>query len=198
MVLLKRSLGAKFILLFALIPMLILASCGGSSTTTGTTPGATSAPTKVPIIVASKLDLDGHLLGEMYVLLLRKAGYTVTPKLALGDNATLLSAIKSGAVDLYPEFTGTGLSLVGIKSAYNPDQDYQTVKNAYEQQFHITWLDQAPLNDGYALCMSKDASQKLGITTLSQLAPKVSQFTLATQSDGIPFFDSLQSTYGFH
>jgi osmoprotectant transport system substrate-binding protein len=194
MVLLRRSLEAKFILLFALIPMLILSACGGSSTTTGTTP----APTKAPIIVASKLDLDGHLLGEMYVLLLRKAGYTVTSKLALGDNATLFSAIKSGAVDLYPEFTGTGLSLLGVKSSYNPDQDYQTVKSAYEQQFHITWLDQAPLNDGYALCMSKDASQKLGITTLSQLAPKVSQFTLATQSDGIPFFDSLQSTYGFH
>lgn len=197
MVLLRRSLGAKLILLFALIPMLILSSCGGATTTTGSTPGATSAPTKVPIIVASKLDLDGHLLGEMYVLLLQKAGYTVTSKLALGDNATLFTAIKSGAIDLYPEFTGTGLSLLGVQSSYNPDKDYQTVKTDYEQQFHITWLDQAPLNDGYALCMSKNESQKLGVTTLSQLAPKVSQLTLATQSDGIPFFDALKSTYGF-
>jgi len=147
--------------------------------------------------VASKLDLDGHLLGEMYVLLLQKAGYTVTPKLALGDNATLFSAIKSGAVDIYPEFTGTALSLLGLKSAFNPDQDYQTVKTQYEQQFHITWLDQAPLNDGYGLCTSQAESQKLGVTTLSQLASKVSTLTLATQSDGIPFFDALKTTYGF-
>ncbi len=195
MTLLRRPSGAKFLLLLALISMLILSACGSSTTTGGS--GTTPAPTKVPIIVGSKLDLDGHLLGEMYVLLLKKAGYTVTSKLALGDNATLLSAIKSGAVSLYPEFTGTALSILGVKSAYNPTQDYNTVKTDYEQQFHITWLDQAPLNDGYALCMSNTESQKLGVTTLSQLASKVSTLTLATQSDGIPFFDALKSTYGF-
>jgi len=198
MALLRRSLGAKFLLAFALIPLLILSACGSTSGGGSTpTPGATPTPTKVPITVASKLDLDGHLLGEMYVLLLQKAGYTVTPKLALGDNATLFSAIKSGAVDIYPEFTGTALSLLGLKSAFNPDQDYQTVKTQYEQQFHITWLDQAPLNDGYGLCTSQAESQKLGVTTLSQLASKVSTLTLATQSDGIPFFDALKTTYGF-
>jgi len=198
MALLRRSLGAKLLLAFALIPLMILSACGSTSGGGSTpTPGTTPTPTKVPITVASKLDLDGHLLGEMYVLLLQKAGYTVNPKLALGDNPTLFSAIKSGSVDLYPEFTGTALSLLNLKSAYNPDQDYQTVKTQYEQQFHITWLDEAPLNDGYGLCTTQAEAQKLGVTTLSQLASKVSTLTLATQSDGIPFFDALQSTYGF-
>jgi osmoprotectant transport system substrate-binding protein len=195
MALIKHPSGAKLLLLLALISTLILSACGSSGSTGSS--GGTSTPTKVPITVGSKLDLDGHILGEMYVLLLRKAGYTVTPKLALGDNATLLAAIKSGAVDLYPEFTGTGLSILGVKSSYNPTQDYQTVKTDYEQQFHITWLDEAPLNDGYALCTSKAKAQQLGITTLSDLATKVSTLRLATQSDGIPFFDALKSTYGF-
>ena len=197
MALLRRSLGAKFLLAFALIPLLILSACGSTTGGSTSTPGTTPTPAKVPITVASKLDLDGHLLGQMYVLLLQKAGYTVNAKLALGDNAVLFSAIKSGQVDLYPEFTGTGLSLLGLKSAYNPDQDYQTVKTQYEQQFHITWLDQAPLNDGYGLCTTQAESQKLGVTTLSGLASKVSTLRLATQSDGIPFFDALQTTYGF-
>ena len=198
MALLRRSFGAKFLLAFALIPLLILSACGSTSGGGSTpTPGTTPTPAKVPITVASKLDLDGHLLGEMYVLLLQKAGYTVNAKLALGDNAVLFSAIKSGQIDLYPEFTGTGLSLLGLKSSYNPDQDYQTVKTQYEQQYHITWLDQAPLNDGYGLCTTQAESQKLGVTTLSQLASKASTLTLATQSDGIPFFDALQTTYGF-
>src|SRR5256885_14262609 len=191
----KHSLGAKFLLLFALIPMLILSACGGSSGSSSSS--GTSTPTKVPITVGSKLDPEAQLLGEMYVLLLQKAGYTVNPKLALGQTPVVFSALKSGAIDLYPEFTGTGLNILGVKSAYNPDQDYQTVKNGFEQQYHITWLDQAPLNDGYALCTSQAESQKLGVTTLSQLAPKVSQLTLATQSDGVTFFDNLQSTYGF-
>jgi osmoprotectant transport system substrate-binding protein len=192
MAFLKRSLGAKFVVLFALIPMLLLSGCGSTPSSSGG--GGT---TKVPITVGSKLDPEAQLLGEMYVLLLQKAGYTVNPKLALGMTPTVFAALKSGAIDLYPEFTGTGLNLLNVKSAYNPDKDYQTVKTGFEQQFHITWLDQAPLNDGYALCTSQAESQKLGATTLSQLAPKVSQLTLATQSDGVPFFDALQATYGF-
>ncbi len=191
----KHSLGAKFLLLFALIPMLILSACGGS--TGSSTSSGTSTPTKVPITVGSKLDPEAQLLGEMYVLLLQKAGYTVNSKLALGQTPVVFSALKSGAIDLYPEFTGTGLNILGVKSAYNPDQDYQTVKNGFEQQYHITWLDQAPLNDGYALCTSQAESQKLGITSLSTLAPKVPQLTLATQSDGVTFFDNLETIYGF-
>src|SRR6266566_4695648 len=190
----KHSLGAKFLLLFALIPMLILAACGGSSASPPTSSG-TSTPTKVPIIVGSKLDPEAQLLGEMYVLLLQKAGYTVTPKLALGQTPVVFNALKSGAIDLYPEFTGTGLNLLGVTSSFNPAKDYQAVKSGFEQKYHITWLDYAPLNDGYALCTSQAQSQALGITTLSQLAPKVSQLTLATQSDGVTFFDDLKATY---
>jgi osmoprotectant transport system substrate-binding protein len=194
MVFFKRLVGAKFLFLFALVPMLILSACGSSSTTSS---GGTPTPSKVPITVGSKLDLEAQLLGEMYVLRLQKAGYTVNPKLALGQTPTVFAALKSGAIDLYPEFTATGLNILGVKSSFNPQTDYNTVKSGFEQQYHITWLDMAPLNDGYALCTSQAESQKLGVTTLSQLAPKVPQLTLATQSDGIPFIDDLKSTYGF-
>ncbi len=191
----KHSFGAKFLLLFALIPMLILSACGGTSSSSSSS--GTSTPTKVPITVGSKLDPEAQLLGEMYVLLLQKAGYTVNSKLALGQTPVVFGLLKSGAIDLYPEFTGTGLNILHVKSSYNPDQDYQAVKTGFQQQYQITWLDQAPLNDGYALCTSQAESQKLGITSLSTLAPKVPQLTLATQSDGVTFFDNLESIYGF-
>lgn len=195
MTFLRRSLGAKFLLLFALVPMLILSACGGSSGSS--TSGGTPTPASVPITVGSKLDPEAQLLGEMYVLLLQKAGYTVNSKLALGQTPTVFAALKSGAIDLYPEFTGTGLNILNVKSSFNPTQDYQTVSSGFEQQYHITWLNMAPLNDGYALCTSQAESQKLNATTLSQLAPQVSQLTLATQSDGVDFFNDLKSTYNF-
>ena len=88
------------------------------------------------------------------------------------------------------------LNILGAKSSFNPQTDYNTVKTDFEQQYQITWLDMSPLNDGYALCTSQAQSQTLG-TTLSQLASKVSTATLAVQSDGIPFIDDLKSTYGF-
>src|SRR5579883_129063 len=194
MFLFKRFAGAKLLFLFALVAMLALSACG-NSTSTGSS--GTPTPSKVPIIVGSKLDPEAQLLGEMYVLLLQKAGYTVTPKLALGQTPTVFAALKSGAIDLYPEFTATGLNILGVKSSFNPQTDYNTVKNDFEQQYHITWLDMSPLNDGYALCTSQQESQKLGITTISQLAPKVSSLILTSPSDGIAFVDDLKSTYGF-
>jgi osmoprotectant transport system substrate-binding protein len=192
MAFLTRSLRAKSLILLAVVLMLTLAACGGSSNTGGG--GSTS--TKVPITVGSKLDPEAQLLGEMYILLLQKAGYTVNSKLALGQTPTVFAALQSGAIDLYPEFTATGLNLLHAQSSFDPMKDYQTVKTGFEQQYHITWLDYAPLNDGYALCTSQARSQSIG-TTLSQLAPKVPQLTLATQSDGITFFDDLKSTYNF-
>ncbi len=185
-----RSLKTKSLFLsLGLLLMLILPACGTTPSTTTTSKGT--------IVVGSKKDVEGQLLGEMYTLLLQKAGYTVTSKLKLGNSIIVDQAIKSKAIDLYPEFTATGLNALNIPSAHDPQKDYQAVKAQYEQQFHITWLDASPLNDGYAICTSKDESQKLGITSISQLAPQVSQLALASPSDGISFIDNLKSVYGF-
>ncbi len=193
---LTRSLRAKTLTVFALLSLVLLAACGGTTTGGGSTSGG-GGSSKVPIVVASKLDPEGQLLGEMYVLLLQKAGYQVTPKLALGMTPTLNAAIKSGAIDIYPEFTATALNIINVKSSYDPQKDYNTVKAAYESMFKITWLDYSPLNDGYALCTSQAQSSKLGIKTLSDLAPQVKNLTLATQSDGVTFIDGLKTQYGF-
>src|SRR5512135_2417630 len=172
-------------MLAVVMGLIVLSACAGGP----------PAP-KGTVTVGGKLDVAAQLLTEMYTQLLQKAGYTVNEKLALGNSIVVHQAITSAAIDLYPEFTATGLNTLGIKSAYDPQKDYDAVKSGYESQYHITWLDMAPLNDGYAICTSQAASQKLGITNLSQLAAKVSQLTLASPSDGIAFIDGLKKTYG--
>ena len=194
---LTRSLRAKMLAIFALISLVLLAACGnGPSSGSSGGSGGTSSGSSKTVIVGSKLDPEAQLLGEMYVLLLTKAGYKVTPKLALGQTPVLDAALKSGAIDIYPEFTATGLNIIKTTSSYDPQKDYDAVKAAYESQFKITWLDYSPLNDGYALCTSQAQTSKLG-TTLSALAPKVKDLTLATQSDGVTFIDGLKTQYGF-
>jgi osmoprotectant transport system substrate-binding protein len=175
------------------LPILVIAAC---LTVLAACGGAPAAP-KGTITVGGKLDVEAQLLTEMYTQLLQKAGYTVNEKLALGNSIIVHQAITSAAIDLYPEFTATGLNTLGLKSTYDPQKDFQAVKSGYDQKFQITWLDMAPLNDGYALCTSKATSQKLGITAISQIAPKVSQLVLASPSDGIDFVDGLKATYGF-
>ncbi len=158
--------------------------------------GSAFASPKGTITVGGKLDVEAQLLTEMYTQLLQNGGYTVNEKLALGNSIIVHKAITSGVIDLYPEFTATGLNTLGIKSSYDPQKDYQAVKSGYEKKFQVTWLDMAPLNDGYGICTTTALSQSLGIMTISQLVPQVARIVLASPSDGIDFIDGLKSAYG--
>jgi len=138
------------------------------------------------------------LLTKMYVLLLRHAGFNVIEKAALGTNAVVFNAITSGQIDLYPEFTATGQAKLGKSSTGNAQQDYQIVKQGYEQQYHITWLDPSPLNDTYGICTTQAKASSLGATKISDLASKASSLTIATPPDGVQYgVDVVKSVYGF-
>jgi osmoprotectant transport system substrate-binding protein len=175
----------------------------GTPATTGTpgaagTPESASTPTStgspvssvnpgdVSITIGSKLDVDGQLNAEMYALLLKDKGYDVSTKLGLGQTPVLDKAIKSGAIDIYPEFTGTALSLLNMPPSQDAEKAYQDVKAAYEQQFQLTWLDPAlDLNDSYAICTSKKVASEKNLTSLDDIVPIADQLTLATQQDGM-------------
>lgn len=181
----KAALG---VLLLALVA---LAGCGASGSVSGK-PGS-----GVTVTVGSKNDADSQLLGSMYTLLLQNAGYTVNQKIPLGQTPVLDAAIKSGAVDIYPEFTGTALSLLKLQNTTDPQQAYNQVKTAYEQQFHITWLNAAfNLNDSYGICTSQANAQKYNLHSLADLAPVASQLTIAEQQDAPQILAPVLSAYG--
>jgi osmoprotectant transport system substrate-binding protein len=181
-----KSAGALVLLL-----LLLLSACG----TSGNSTGSTGNNSKGKLTVASKLDVESQLLSKMYSLLLQKAGYQVNEKAALGNSNIVFQAISSGSIDLYPEFTATGLNKLQVPTTYDPQKDYQAVKDGFDKQYKLTWLDASPLNDGYELCTSKETSQKLGITSLSELQAKVSQLVLTSPSDGTAFVDGLKQVY---
>jgi osmoprotectant transport system substrate-binding protein len=57
----------------------------------------------VPVVVGSKLDLEGELLGELIALALSQAGIATQTRLQLGPTMIVRGALLSGAIDLYPE-----------------------------------------------------------------------------------------------
>jgi osmoprotectant transport system permease protein len=129
----------------------------------------------ISLTIGSKNDPDGQLLAEMYSLLLANQGFNVTTKLALGQTPVLNAAIKSGQIDIYPEFTGTALSINNLQNTTDPQTAYTTVKTYYEQQFHITWLAAAfSLNDSYGYCTSKSNANKYHLASIGDLAKPVS------------------------
>ncbi|HEX6777719.1 MAG TPA: glycine betaine ABC transporter substrate-binding protein [Ktedonobacterales bacterium] len=190
----RQSSLTKALLIVPLLALLALAGCGSN------TGGSTSSPCKgAKVTVGGKLDTEAQLLTEMYTLLLKNAGCNVTERAKLGTNQIVFSAITSGQIDLYPEFTATGLAKLGQSTTHNPQQDYQLVKQGYEQQYQITWLDAAPMNDTYGVCTTKANATTFGVSKVSDVIPLASKDTVATPPDGqsdpnvIP---ALQKVYG--
>ncbi len=152
------------------------------------------------ITVGSKDFTEQFILGEMYALTLEAAGFTVERKLNLGGTPVAHAGLLSGEIDLYPEYTGTGLlTVLKLPTSSDPAEVYKTVAREYEAQFQLIWLDPAPMNNTQALAMTRTRAEELGITTLSDMAAKASQLVMIgppefqAREDGLP---GLQAVYG--
>ncbi len=90
-----------------------------------------------PVVVASKIDTEGALLGNMIAAALEAQGLQVTRKIQLGPTNIVRAAILAGQIDIYPEYTGNG----GI---------------FFHQESDPAWKNAA---EGYAKVKSLDAAQ---------------------------------------
>lgn len=175
------------LLLTAVFLAAFLTACGGSQD-------------ENRIVVASKDFTEQFILGEMYAQLLEDAGYTVERRLNLGGTPVAHQALLDGQIDLYPEYTGTGLlTVLGLGVMSDETAVYNTVSQAYQEQFSLVWLEPAPMNNTQALAMTRDRAAELGITTFSDMVANADQLTLigppefAEREDGLP---GLREVYG--
>jgi osmoprotectant transport system substrate-binding protein len=194
------TLRAKSFALLVIISLVVLAGCGSSNTSSGSSSSGGSSNSSIHLTVGGKLDTEAQLLTSLYAQVLEHAGFQVTEKPKLGTNDIVFNAISKGDIDLYPEFTATGLAKLGLKTTHNVQQDYQAVKAGYEKNYKITWLDLSPLNDTYGICTTKANATKYNVTKVSDLAPLASKLTIATPPDGQSdpnVLPGVKPTYGF-
>ncbi|MEP6905633.1 MAG: glycine betaine ABC transporter substrate-binding protein, partial [Gemmatimonadales bacterium] len=65
-----------------------------------------------PVVVASKPFGESFILAELFAQLLERRGFKVDRRPGLGATEVAFTAVRSGVVDVYPEYTGTGLLAV--------------------------------------------------------------------------------------
>lgn len=159
-----------------------------------------------PIVVASKIDTEGALLGQMIIAMLQAHGYQVVDRTEFGPTEMVRRALLSGEIDIYPEYTGNG-------SIFFPQVDAATWKDAAAgltavrgldaDANGIVWLDAAPANNTWAIAVRSDLAQEAGLRTMEDLARYVSgggRVKLAcseefvTSPAALPAF---QQAYGF-
>ena len=187
------------VLLFTAALTGALAACGGQ----GASSGAAGGAEEKKVIVGSKDFTENEIVAEIYALTLEEAGFTVERRMNIAGSVVHTS-ITSGEIDLYPEYTGTGLiSILGMEAMTDQDQVYNTVREAYNEQFQITWLDYAQANDGQGLFISRRASDAYGITNISQLQANADKLRFCSQGefdereDGIPGLTKLYGEFNW-
>jgi osmoprotectant transport system substrate-binding protein len=119
------------------------------------------------IVVGSKLDTEAQILGRLLALQLEAKGYDVSAKIPLGGTNIVRKALTSKRIDIYWEFTGSGLNLLGERPIGDPQAAYAKVREL-DTGNGVTWLPAARLNDTYALAVKGDGP--IAVRTLSELA----------------------------
>jgi len=195
----------------------VIASAAGLALASATRiSGAAAQDEKPRVAVGSKDFTESVVLAEIVAQLLEDAGYPVERQLNLGGTAVVHEAMVSGDVDVYVEYTGTGLlAILGQdlpeddaaasdsatpEAATGEDRVYEIVATEYPEQFGLEWLEPWGFNNTYALAMRGDHAADLGFVTISDLESHVGNLTFgATQEflvrqDGLP---GLEALYGF-
>ncbi|CBZ48446.1 proline/glycine betaine ABC transport system,periplasmic component [Streptococcus gallolyticus subsp. gallolyticus ATCC BAA-2069] len=151
------------------------------------------------IRVGSKDFTENLVIAEIYALALEDNGYTVE-RVSNISSSLIHNSIVNDEIDLYPEYTGTGLlSVLGEDMETDPEKVYKIVKKEYEEQFNLTWLDYASTNDSQGLVIRTEVANSLNIKTISDLQAHASELRFASQGefdereDGLP---GLEKTYG--
>jgi osmoprotectant transport system permease protein len=146
------------------------------------------------IRVGSKRFTESYILGEIVAHTVNAAGEgAAVHKQGLGNTAIVFTALQSGAIDIYPEYTGT-LDKEILKNENTSDLA------AMQKQLAAQGLGVDVLlgfNNTYALAMREEQAQKLGVRTLSDLA-KHSDLKLGLSQEFIGRADGwegLQRTY---
>jgi osmoprotectant transport system permease protein len=134
--------------------------------------------TRATIRLGSKIFGEQYILINMYSMLIK--GYTdlnTDTKTGLGGTKICFDALINGQIDMYPEYTGTGLLAIlhpqqqqVDKLIGNRDRVYDYVSAQFSQKYSLKWLRPIGFNNAYALMMRKQQSEELNIHTISQLA----------------------------
>ena len=158
------------------------------------------------IVVASKIDTEGALLGNMIVSLLEAHGLSVDNKLQLGPTNIVRAAILAGQIDIYPEYTGNGALFFHLEE--DPvwkdwARGAAEIATLDRETNHLVWLAAAPGNNTWVIAARRDLAERHGLKTMGNFANYLAQgghIKLAASAEFVESPSALpafEATYGF-
>ncbi|UYG09637.1 ABC transporter substrate-binding protein [Halomonas sp. M4R1S46] len=159
-----------------------------------------------PVVVASKIDTEGSVLGQLILQRLEAGGIEVENRLQLGGTSIVRGALTAGEIDLYPEYTGNGAFFFDMADSpvwKDAEQAYETVKQKDREQNGLVWLTPADANNTWAISVRGELAREHGLESLEDLADYLDEggeFKLAASAEFVESPQALpafQEAYGF-
>jgi osmoprotectant transport system substrate-binding protein len=166
----------------------------------------TAGTANAQVVVSSKIDTEGGLLGNIISQVLAANGVPVTEKIQLGATSVLREAITAGQIDIYPEYTGNAAFF------FNKADDplWNDAAKAYAEAARldleankIVWLQPAPANNTWAVALRKDIADANKLVTFSDFGKYIAGGGAVKLAASAEFVSSpaalpkFQSVYGF-
>lgn len=166
----------------------------------------TVSTAQAQVVVSSKIDTEGGVIGNIILQVLKANDVPVTDKIQLGDTKVVRSAIIAGQIDIYPEYTGNGAFF--FNKADDPlwkdaQKGYEEVKKDDYAANKIVWLTPAPANNTWGVALRKDVAEPNHIVTWSDFGKWVTgggKVKLAASAEFVSSAAALpafESTYNF-
>jgi osmoprotectant transport system substrate-binding protein len=159
------------------------------------------------VVVASKIDTEGALLGNMIAEVIAARGMAVERRIQLGPTNIVRAALLAGQIDLYPEYTGNGALFFHREDDpvwKNAAQGYAEVKRLDMAENRLAWLTPAPANNTWVIAIRGDLPGFTARKCLDDLAAylaKGGRFKLAASAEFVESpaaLPAFERTYGFH
>lgn len=158
------------------------------------------------VVVSSKIDTEGSVLGNIIKLVLEDAGIPVADRIQLGGTPVVREAITAGQIDIYPEYTGNAAFF--FNRAEEPiwsdaDAAYDTAARLDLEANSIVWLEPAPANNTWAIAIREEIAEANEIESMSDFAAYVNgggEVKLAASAEFVSSPAALpkfQDVYGF-
>ncbi|WP_179401329.1 glycine betaine ABC transporter substrate-binding protein OsmF [Burkholderia guangdongensis] len=187
----------------ARLPGLALAATAAVAVAFAAAPVAFAADA---VVVSSKIDTEGNLLGNLIAQVLKAHGIAVTDKIALGATPIVRKALTSGEIDIYPEYTGNAAFFFNKTDDpvwKNAAQGYETARKLDYAANHLVWLTPAPANNTWGVAVLASLANAHRLKTFSDFGKWVAgggTVKLAASAEFVNSASALPSfekAYGF-
>ncbi|WP_082234089.1 ABC transporter permease/substrate-binding protein [Halobacillus massiliensis] len=154
------------------------------------------------ITIGAKLGSEPSILINMYKLLIEEeTDLSVGLEPNLGKTEMVFSALQSGSIDIYPEFTGTAIvSLLSQEAESNDSREvYEQAKKGMSNEYQMAFLEPMKFNNTYTVATTKETAEQYGLETIGDLKAVEDQITAGFTlefNDRYDGYQGMKEVYG--